>query len=253
MRGCNSVLFKSISPDSKASTIFEGHIEDKCTQTIYIRLSKDCVDALNLVANMDLQVEVQFSLNRLPFCEWHRAVDSVSDIQLVFLDKMYMQMKETSVLDLLETEATAFRQSWDWLILNPLLNAEQKRAVAIMTASSKISLPPVLLLGPFGTGKTFTIAQALRVLLTKSREHKILLCTHSNSAADLYVKDFFDPWYKAEGCSRLKPVRIIYKGRAKNTVRFQGDSIADSPLGHSFRAYAISGAPGGPRIQSHEE
>ena len=218
LRGCNSVLFKILSNNSEVPTVFEGHIEDKCVQTIYVRLSKNCVDTLKLGVNTDLQVQVQFVLNRLPFCEWHRAVDSLPDLGLVFLNSIHTQMQDVSILDLLDMNASTFRQNWDWLILNPLLNAEQKRAVAIMTASTNISLPPVLLLGPFGTGKTFTIAQALRMLLTKCQEHKILLCTHSNSAADLYVKEFFDPWYKTEDCPRLKPVRIFYKGRAKNTV-----------------------------------
>lgn len=196
--------------------IFEAHIEDKCTQTVYVRLSKECVHTLNLVANTDLQVQVQFLLNRLPFCEWHKTVDSLPDIGLVFLNKAHMDMKEINFLDLLGRDAVNFRFS--------LLNVEQKKALAAITAPDKISMPPVLLLGPFGTGKTFTIAQALRYLLTKSSEYKILLCTHSNSAADLYVKEFFDVWYKFEKIPRLKPVRIYYKGRAKNTVRLSGRS-----------------------------
>ena len=203
------MLFKCLSPSSKI--IFEAHIEDKCTQTVYVRLSKECVHKLNLVANMDLHVQVQFLLNRLPFCEWHKTVDSLPDIGLVFLNKVHMDMKESSFIDLLSRNAINFRFS--------LLNAEQKRALAVITVSTKISMPPILLLGPFGTGKTFTIAQALRFLLTKNSDYKILLCTHSNSAADLYVKEFFDIWYKSEKNPRLKPVRIYYKGRARNTVR----------------------------------
>ncbi|XP_016910827.1 probable helicase with zinc finger domain [Apis cerana] len=208
LRGCNKVLFKNLS--RATNMIFEAHIEDKCTQTVYVRLSKECVHTLNLVANTDLQVQVQFLLNRLPFCEWHKTVDSLPDIGLVFLNKAHMDMKEINFLDLLGRDAVNFRFS--------LLNVEQKKALAAITAPDKISMPPVLLLGPFGTGKTFTIAQALRYLLTKSSEYKILLCTHSNSAADLYVKEFFDVWYKFEKIPRLKPVRIYYKGRAKNTV-----------------------------------
>ncbi|XP_076753698.1 putative helicase with zinc finger domain [Xylocopa sonorina] len=208
LRGCNKVLFKCLSRSSNA--IFEAHIEDKYTQTVYVRLSKECVHTLNLVANTDLHVEMQFMLNRLPSCEWHKAVDSLPDVGLVFLNKAHMDMKEIGFMDLLSREIPNISLS--------LLNMEQKRALAMITASTEISLPPILLLGPFGTGKTFTIAQALRLLLTKNSEYKILLCTHSNSAADLYVKEFFDVWYKSEKIPRLKPVRIYYKGRAKNTV-----------------------------------
>ncbi|XP_003491078.1 probable helicase with zinc finger domain [Bombus impatiens] len=208
LRGCNKVLLKSLSQSS--NVIYEAYIEDKCTHTVYVRLSKECVHALNLTANTDVHVQVQFLLNRLPFCEWHRSVDSLPDIGLVFLNKAHKNMEESSFLNLLGTNASSFGFS--------LLNVEQEKALAVITASINISMPPILLLGPFGTGKTFTIAQALRFLLTTSSEYKILLCTHSNSAADLYVKEFFDVWYKCENNPRLKPVRIYYKGRSRNTV-----------------------------------
>ncbi|XP_050588484.1 probable helicase with zinc finger domain [Bombus affinis] len=208
LRGCNRVLFMSLT--QLTNVIYEAHIEDKCTHTVYIRLSKECVHALNLAANTDLHVQVQFLLNRLPFCEWHRSVDSLPDIGLVFLNNAHKNMEESSFPNLLDTNESKVEVS--------LLNVEQEKALAVITASTNISMPPILLLGPFGTGKTFTIAQALRFLLTKNSEYKILLCTHSNSAADLYVKEFFDVWYKCENNPRLKPVRIYYKGRSRNTV-----------------------------------
>lgn len=203
------MLFKSLLHN--VNTVFEAHIEDRCTHTVYVRLSKECVQTLNLHANTDLQVQVQFLLNRLSLCEWHKAVDSLSDVGLVFLKKEYADMKESDVPDLLESNGINFKIS--------MLNMVQRRALATITASTNVPMPPILLLGPFGTGKTFTIAQALRILLTKNIKHKILLCTHSNSAADLYVKEFFDVWYKHSKSSHLKPVRIYYKGRARNTVR----------------------------------
>ncbi|CAK9815583.1 Probable helicase with zinc finger domain [Anthophora quadrimaculata] len=208
LRGCNKVLFKCLAQNS--NLIFEAHIEDKCTQTVHVRLSKECVDTLNLTANTDLQVQVQFLLNRLPSCEWHKAVDSLPDVELVFLNKIYANMDENSIFSRINMNTFNMEYS--------LLNLEQKKALAMITAPMEIPMPPILLLGPFGTGKTFTIAQALRILLTRSMEYKILLCTHSNSAADLYVKNFFDVWYKMEKCPRLKPIRVYYKGRAKNTV-----------------------------------
>lgn len=213
------MLFKCSLTNSESAKVYEGHIEDKCTQMVYIRLSKDCVKDLNLRVDTDIMVQAQFVLNRLPFCEWHKAVDSLPDVGLVFLMKKDLEDKETNIMDVLNQDSVAFAKNWSRLILELLLNTHQKKAIAVMTTSSDITIPPVLLLGPFGTGKTNTIAEALRNLLTNSSKHKILLCTHSNSAADLYVKEFFDGWYKAEKCPQLKPVRVLYKGRAKNTVR----------------------------------
>ncbi|XP_033332540.2 putative helicase with zinc finger domain isoform X1 [Megalopta genalis] len=218
LRSCNTVLFKCLAENYEFSAIYEAYIEDKCAQNVYVRLSKDCVKDLNLHANMELMVRVQFVLNRLPFCEWHRAVDSLPDVGLVFLSKEQVELNTDNIVQQLQTSMNALTEDWKWLLMEMMLNTEQKRALAIMTAPAEISMPPLLLLGPFGTGKTYTIAEALCILLVKSPDNKILLCTHSNSAADLYVKEFFDNWYKTKNCPRLRPVRIYYKGRAKNTV-----------------------------------
>lgn len=71
-------------------------------------------------------------------------------------------------------------------------------------------------LGPFGTGKTYTLAQIIKQLLTQS-ESRILICTHSNSAADLYIRDFLHPWVES-GVAEAKPLRIYYHKRWVATV-----------------------------------
>ncbi len=40
--------------------------------------------------------------------------------------------------------------------------------------------PPLIVYGPFGTGKTETLAQAAMVLIKERPASKILICTHSN-------------------------------------------------------------------------
>ena len=68
------------------------------------------------------------------------------------------------------------------------MNPKQVEAIVAITAPLVVNLPPILLIGPYGTGKTFTLGQAIKVLLTSKMKRKILVCTHSNSAADLYIK-----------------------------------------------------------------
>ena len=51
----------------------------------------------------------------------------------------------------------------------------------------ELALAPVIILGPYGTGKTFTLGRAIEQLL-QSGDNRVLVCTHSNSAADLYIK-----------------------------------------------------------------
>ena len=56
-----------------------------------------------------------------------------------------------------------------------------------ITAPPELSLPPILIIGPYGTGKTFTLGRAIEQLLGAAG-NRVLVCTHSNSAADLYIK-----------------------------------------------------------------
>lgn len=213
-RSCNSVLLKLWSKETKFN-VFEAHIEDKNSHSIHVRLSKECVACWDLKEHNELEVEVQFVLNRLNFCEWHLAVDSLEDMNLVFLmDEQHKTDKEI-VYDFLQVDSGNLSILSNLLLDSPL-NHEQKQAVTVITLSIKTS-PPVLLLGPFGTGKTFTIAHMLRMLV-QNTNNRILLCTHSNSAADLYIKEFFHIWYNKDKDIRLKPVRIYYKLRSLNTV-----------------------------------
>ncbi|XP_012537341.1 probable helicase with zinc finger domain [Monomorium pharaonis] len=214
-RSCNSVLLK-LWKNKTNNVIFEAHIEDKSSHSIYVRLSKECVTVWDLEAHNELEVEVQFTLSRLSFCEWHLAVDSLENLDLVFLMDEPSKTNNEIIRDFLQVDADNL-SVLSSLLLNSPLNHEQKQVVTAITLSIKASSPPVLLLGPFGTGKTFTIAHMLRMLV-QNTNNRILLCTHSNSAADLYIKDFFHVWYNKDKRSRLKPVRIYYKLRALNTV-----------------------------------
>ncbi|XP_012268061.2 probable helicase with zinc finger domain [Athalia rosae] len=210
LRGCSKVLFKPIgwerSDNNQRQIVFEAHIEDKCNRIIYLRLSKNCIETLQLRPEIDVTVQVQFQLNRLPYCEWHRSIDRVIDTSLIF---PVITEDTTIPWNSVEYWSAQFDQK---------LNAKQQQAVIAMIAPINMILPPILLVGPFGTGKTYTLAQGIRMILNKGPKHKVLLCTHSNSAADLYVKDFFDAWYKESMDTRLKPLRIYYKGRFRNTV-----------------------------------
>ncbi|EDS32980.1 zinc finger protein [Culex quinquefasciatus] len=65
-------------------------------------------------------------------------------------------------------------------------NSNRKEAVVAITTPISVTLFPILLIEPFGTWKTYTLAQAIKKLLLQP-ESKILICTHLNSAADLYT------------------------------------------------------------------
>lgn len=51
---------------------------------IYLRLSSTTVSAFKLKPDSDFYCEVQFQLNRVPYCEWHYAIDKISDYKIIF-------------------------------------------------------------------------------------------------------------------------------------------------------------------------
>ena len=72
--------------------------------------------------------------------------------------------------------------------------------------------PPLVVFGPFGTGKTFTLHQAIRELVAR-RNKRILLCTHTNSAADLHVQLLHEYLTTQNGLKAAKPLRIYHTWR----------------------------------------
>ncbi|XP_013382941.1 probable helicase with zinc finger domain [Lingula anatina] len=203
----NTVLLAPFDPKKKnkePETVYEAMVEEKGKDFIMVRISKECVQELGLKPDKELNAEVQFQLNRLPVCEMHHAIDKLQDVRLVFPD-----------LDHSISIPWTPRRQWSDK-LDARLNTKQKEAIVAMTTSLEIELPPILLVGPYGTGKTFTLAQAAKQILQQEGT-RILICTHSNSAADLYIKDYFHP-YVEDNHLEAKPLRIYYRNRWIQTV-----------------------------------
>uniref|UniRef100_A0A8C0YQ05 Probable helicase with zinc finger domain n=1 Tax=Cyprinus carpio carpio TaxID=630221 RepID=A0A8C0YQ05_CYPCA len=212
MTKVNSVLLLPVfkermgqnQPAGAKERVYEALIEEKTKDYIFLRICKDCCGELGLVADQELQVELQFQLNRLPLCEMHYALDRVRDNSILFPDA-----------SLTPTIPWSPNRQWDEQ-LDPRLNAKQKEAILAITTPLSINLPPVLIIGPYGTGKTFTLAQAVKHIL-KQPETRVLICTHSNSAADLYIKDYLHPYVEA-GNPHARPLRVYFRNRWVKTV-----------------------------------
>ncbi|XP_066291316.1 probable helicase with zinc finger domain isoform X2 [Branchiostoma lanceolatum] len=222
----NSVQTVLLAPaavkDSSPDTIYEAVVEEKGKGFIFLRLSAKCVSDLKLMADKDMKAEMQLQLNRLPICEMHFAVDKVPDMSILFPEVQ----RPTNI------PWNPHRQWSEDLDLR--LNAKQKEAILAITSSLTVPLPPILLCGPFGTGKTFTLAQAAKQIL-KQPNTRILICTHSNSAADLYIKEYLHP-YVLTNHEEARPLRVYYRNRWVRTVHpiVQGYCLI-SDTGYNFR------------------
>uniref|UniRef100_A0A8C6U683 Probable helicase with zinc finger domain n=1 Tax=Neogobius melanostomus TaxID=47308 RepID=A0A8C6U683_9GOBI len=191
-------------PPGVKERVYEAVIEEKTKDYIFLRICKGCCEELGLQPDREIQVELQFQLNRLPLCEMHYALDRIKDNTILFPD-----------VNLSPTIPWSPNRQWDEQ-LDPRLNAKQKEAILAITTPVSTSLPPILLIGPYGTGKTFTLAQAVKHILRQDNS-RVLICTHSNSAADLYIKDYLHPYVDA-GNPHARPLRVYFRNRWVKTV-----------------------------------
>ncbi|XP_016402096.1 helicase with zinc finger domain 2-like [Sinocyclocheilus rhinocerous] len=168
-------------------------LKDAATETqVILQLSKECCTDLNLQKGQQCEMEVHFQLNRLWFCEMHKAIDDLPD-----LDKVLPDLKNSNFCISSQSDTE-------------LLNEKQQAAMnfVMSVTDNKSSIPPLLIHGPFGTGKTRTIAKMAQVLVQQP-QNKILICTHTNSSADLYVNGHFHDYATVH--HEAKPLRIKAK------------------------------------------
>lgn len=163
-RSIQSALVAPSSPNGPNSKVYEATIlKDTISENkMYLELSKNCCTDLALKSNESYPMEVQFVMNRLSFCTMHKAIDGFTDMKCILPD--------------LKTCVVPMNG-----IHSEKLNAKQMMALNFITGKSTVkeSVAPLLIYGPFGTGKTFTLATAARELC-KQPKNKVLICTHTN-------------------------------------------------------------------------
>lgn len=165
-RSIQSVLIAPVS-SVQGSKVYEAIIlqDTKTERQLSLELSRKCCHELSLRSNESYQMEIQFQLNRLHFCTMHKAVDLLPDM--------------TRVLPDLEKCGVPFStHHCDGVIA---LNSKQQEAFSFIVGKSSEAMfvAPLLIYGPFGTGKTFTLAMAARELC-KDPGNKVLICTCTN-------------------------------------------------------------------------
>ncbi|XP_068119530.1 3'-5' exoribonuclease HELZ2 [Hyperolius riggenbachi] len=188
-----SVTTAWVAPCSQQGhKVYEVHVEHKneLESSVILRFPERCCRELSLQAETPTKLEIQFQLDRLIFCMYHEAVDRLRDVTLLLPDLTKCCVPTSQVR---------------------LLWANDKQHLAISYISGKVlveqPVAPLVIYGPFGTGKTSTLAKAaLEVIRAGAR---VLICTHNNSAADLYIEEHFHP-YVGNGHPEATPLRVKY-------------------------------------------
>ena len=119
---------------------------------------------------------VRFTPDRDDYVKMHEAVDNIN-FSIVFptLRKVVIPwnyIEEDHLLGLLDYEK---------------LSASQKGAVFSIVNLECHSFPTIIC-GPFGCGKTRTLSVAAKLISRAFRNSRVLIVTHSNSCANLYIE-----------------------------------------------------------------
>ncbi|KAL4833429.1 hypothetical protein H8958_018671 [Nasalis larvatus] len=179
--------------------VFEVRLEKRASseQALWLLLPARCCLALGLQPEARLVLEVQFQIDPMTFRLWHQAVDTLPEEQLVVPD----------------LPTCALPRPWS---VPPLRrgNRKQELAVALIAGwgpGDGRRVPPLLIYGPFGTGKTYTLAMASLEVIRRPQA-KVLICTHTNSAADIYIREYFHS-HVSGGHPEATPLRVMYTDR----------------------------------------
>ncbi|KAL2090568.1 hypothetical protein ACEWY4_012831 [Coilia grayii] len=194
-REVETVLVGLVSPGDQRQTVYEALIlQNLASETeMHLLLSRNCCSDLGLQKDQIYEVEVQFQLNRLSFWEMHKAIDLLPN-----LNNVLPEFTNCSV----PSHSTKY----------PQLNGKQQAAMEFILGNvdGQNGVAPLLIYGPFGTGKTFTLASAAKEVVCQS-DGRVLICTHTNSSADIYVNRHFHQYFEA-GYREVRPLRIKTTG-----------------------------------------
>ncbi|XP_071943704.1 3'-5' exoribonuclease HELZ2-like [Antedon mediterranea] len=199
MESVQTVLCKFDSESNEAYELKIVSNESISGDYIYVNLNAKFVEKLQLEAGPK-SIEFQFQLDRLLFCQMHLAIDSLTNLDSV-----------------LPTRGDRLHIPDDFPIEND--NKGQEQVIQCLAGTPAISGPPLVIYGPFGTGKTRTMAESVKKILLKD-DTTVLICTMSNSSADLYITDYLDKYlnksYSKRKCPKL--LRVYASRRRINTI-----------------------------------
>lgn len=152
------------APDN---TVYQVRLETRASSenALWLLLPARCCVALGLQPQDTPILEVQFQIDPLTFRFWHQAVDALPEERLVVPDLPACSLPHPGPVP------PSFRG-----------NHKQKLAVGLIagrTPEGTKPIPPLLIYGPFGTGKTYTLAMAALEVVQQPHT-KVLICTHTN-------------------------------------------------------------------------
>ena len=171
------------------------------------------------------QLSVQFVLKYWYFKYLKQAVEALSSAVLYKLTPTKNHFKHPSKYPEFNYDSIELPEQFN-------LDAEYQKPACRKLFCCR-SDAPFLITGPFGTGKTRLLATAaLRVLLSDSKQYRILISTHHQKTADEYITKYFGPFLDC--CSKrqkdkIKLLRLVRNTDSQQSVRGKFHKYALAP------------------------
>eukprot|EP00057_Strongylocentrotus_purpuratus_P033405 XP_791308.3 PREDICTED: helicase with zinc finger domain 2 [Strongylocentrotus purpuratus] len=195
--------------------------KDQSDDLVCVKLSAQCVQEQNLMSFVNFSgsnaetkvvpVVIQFQLDRINFVYQHHAVDNLSCMTVLF--PPYPQENKFERVAWRDVESNEEK-----------MNPRQEKAARFICDAGGLrgnsqfrGKGPVIIFGPFGTGKTYTMANSVKRTMILRNDSRILICTRSNSAADLYITEHLDQ-FCCESPGLVYMVRMYAIIRSKATI-----------------------------------
>ena len=159
------------------------------------------------------QVYVEFEVKHAYFDSLHQAVIDIPDSMI---KKITPSSDVVSSLSPTVSYKTHRRCRHTFLSLDE--NKQSKALEAILQCPADF---PIIVSGPFGSGKTRIIARAayefIQTGLTAHSPTRILICAHHSDTIETYVSKYFYPAFN--GVPKVKVIRITRQDRFFHTSR----------------------------------
>nr|XP_054758115.1 helicase with zinc finger domain 2-like [Lytechinus pictus] len=196
--------------------------KDQSDDYVCVKLSAQCVQEQNLTSFVTFSgdkaasqkvvpVIIQFQLDRINFVYQHHAVDNLNCMTVLF--PPYPQQGKFENVSWREVESR-----------DEKMNPRQEKAARFICSAGGLrgnshfrGKGPVIIFGPFGTGKTYTMANSVKRTMLVRNDSRILICTRSNSAADLYITEHLDE-FCSEHPGTVYMVRMYSVTRQTGTI-----------------------------------
>lgn len=192
----------------------------------------------------DFEAEVKFELKHDYFSRLHRAIKFLPSYMIEKLNPSEEMFAE------FEPKESSYKIAMTNYESIELDREMQMRALKVILNSTPDL--PILVTGPFGTGKTRLLARAAYEILRWKKNHRVLICAHHQNSADTFVEKYFGPMIEDEfspwdmNMIRVIPTNSYCSDTRKNFGHFFKSSYELSPrdlLGNRLVVTTLAIAP----------